>query len=163
MHVKLNCMGFSLLMFNLAVEPKQWEEKAEFSAFWLFAVCDPLSFVGCTEIGASIQQEERERKEAEIQERIEKMKAELWSQVSYFILLSLKLWWFFGIINKQLRGYGNKAVINFCSFLVHIFECTYFCVRIFPQFQISTKPTLNPQQILPLARKQPLKHARVIG
>ncbi|XP_021247424.1 uncharacterized protein C6orf163 homolog [Numida meleagris] len=32
------------------------------------------------EIGASIQQEERERKEAEVQERIEKMKAELWSQ-----------------------------------------------------------------------------------
>ncbi|XP_065587052.1 uncharacterized protein C6orf163 homolog [Cyrtonyx montezumae] len=32
------------------------------------------------EIGASIQQEERERKEAEMQECIEKMKAELWSQ-----------------------------------------------------------------------------------
>uniref|UniRef100_A0A8B9T1P1 Chromosome 6 open reading frame 163 n=1 Tax=Anas platyrhynchos TaxID=8839 RepID=A0A8B9T1P1_ANAPL len=32
------------------------------------------------EIGASIQQEQHERKETEIQERIEKMKAELWSQ-----------------------------------------------------------------------------------
>uniref|UniRef100_A0A8C9EW68 Chromosome 6 open reading frame 163 n=1 Tax=Pavo cristatus TaxID=9049 RepID=A0A8C9EW68_PAVCR len=36
------------------------------------------------EIGASIQQEERERKEAEIQERIEKMKAELWSQAERY-------------------------------------------------------------------------------
>ncbi|NP_001376411.1 uncharacterized protein LOC421826 isoform X1 [Gallus gallus] len=36
------------------------------------------------EIGASIQQEERERKEAEIQERIEKMKAELWSQAEQY-------------------------------------------------------------------------------
>ncbi|OXB73782.1 UNVERIFIED_CONTAM: hypothetical protein H355_007377 [Colinus virginianus] len=32
------------------------------------------------EIGASIQQEEQERKEAEMQEHIEKIKAELWSQ-----------------------------------------------------------------------------------
>ncbi|XP_072189511.1 uncharacterized protein C6orf163 homolog [Excalfactoria chinensis] len=36
------------------------------------------------EIGANIQQEERERKEAEIQERIEKMKAELWSQAERY-------------------------------------------------------------------------------
>ncbi|XP_072714285.1 uncharacterized protein C6orf163 homolog [Ciconia boyciana] len=32
------------------------------------------------EIGADVQQEQHEKKEAEIQERIEKMKAELWSQ-----------------------------------------------------------------------------------
>uniref|UniRef100_A0A8C8RPQ5 Chromosome 6 open reading frame 163 n=1 Tax=Pelusios castaneus TaxID=367368 RepID=A0A8C8RPQ5_9SAUR len=43
------------------------------------------------EIGADLQQEQYEKKELEIKERIEKMKAKLWAQVNQVTLLSLTL------------------------------------------------------------------------
>nr|XP_013804234.1 PREDICTED: uncharacterized protein C6orf163 homolog [Apteryx mantelli mantelli] len=70
------CCAFCSKIISPPPSPATFDRIREYKPFkiWYYTHQDIL------EIGASIQQELHNKKEAEIQERIEKMKAELWSQ-----------------------------------------------------------------------------------